>query len=146
MRTPPTPQSPLFRITLFYGPEALPGAPPRYSCVFNVKKRSWKAGVQVAVEVFQSQVEHLRDALDLERWISDLVSKVSEEERSEYELRARDLFVKELCSAKLTLGLADHVRQENASLSPDCLAEELERSARASGDRLKSDIVAELGL
>ena len=146
MPTPPTPQPPLFRITLFYGPEPLPGAPPRYSCVFNVKKRSWKAGIQVAVEVTRSQVERLRDALDLERWITDVVSKVSEEERSEYALRARDLFVKELCSAKLTLGLAAHVRQENASLPPDCLAEELERSVSESGDRLKSGIMAELGL
>jgi hypothetical protein len=146
MSTPPAPQPPLFRITLFYGPEALSGAPARYGCVFNVKKRSWKAGVQVAVEVPCSQVERLRDALDLERWISDLVSRVSEDERSEYELRARDLFVKELCSAKLTLGLAAHIKQENASLPPDCLAEELERSVRESADRLKSGILAELGL
>ena len=146
MTTPPAPQSPLFRITLFYGPEPLPGAPPRYSCVFNVKKRSWKAGVQVAVEVPRSQVERLRDALDLEHWINDLVSTVSADERSEYEMRARDLFVKELCSLKLTLGLEAHVKQENTSLPPDCLAEELERSVTESGDRLKSVIMAELDL
>jgi len=146
MQTPPIPQPPAFRITLFYGPEALPGAPARYRCVFNVKKRSWKAGVQVAVEVSRSQVERLREALHLEKWTSDLLSSVSDDERSAYELRAQDLFVKELCSAKLELGLAAHVKQENASLPVDCLAEELERSVRESADRLKSGIIAELGL
>ena len=146
MSIPPTPQPPLFRITLFYGPEALPGDPPRYSCVFNVKKRSWKAGVQVAVEVSRGQVERLVDALDVEHWITALVSTVPEDERSDYVTRARDLFVKELCSLKLTLGLDAHVKQENASLPPDCLAEELDRSVRKSGDRVKSGIMAELDL
>jgi hypothetical protein len=146
MTIPPAPQLPPFRITLFYGPEPLPGAPPGYRCIFNVKKRSWKAGVQVAVEVPRAQVERLRDALGLEPWITDLMSTVSEGERSDYETRARDLFVKELCSLKLALGLDAYVKQENASLPSDCLAAELERSATESGDRLKSVIVAELDL
>ena len=40
-----------FRVTLFVGPQAVQGKPFTHVTVFNVKKRSWKGGVQVAVEL-----------------------------------------------------------------------------------------------
>jgi hypothetical protein len=46
-----------FRVTLFVGPQPVEGRPFTSSCVFNVKKRSWKGGIQVAVVITQSQIE-----------------------------------------------------------------------------------------
>ena len=50
-----------FRITFFFGPEAAPDRPGVVRCVFNVKKRSWKGGVQVTVELEAAQLERIRD-------------------------------------------------------------------------------------
>src|SRR6266705_5247993 len=49
-----------FRITFFFGPEAAPDRPGVVRCVFNVKKRSWKGGVQVTVELASAQFERIR--------------------------------------------------------------------------------------
>ena len=48
-----------FRVTLFVGPEQVQGKPFTHSTVYNVKKRSWKGGIQVAVELNQTQVDQL---------------------------------------------------------------------------------------
>lgn len=144
MSSVPAPQLPQFRVTLFYGPELTEDDPARFTCVFNVKKRSWKGGVQIAVDVSAAQAARLQDALSVGAWIAEWLAAVSEEDRSSYECRAHDLFVQELCSMKLTLALDLDVRQDNSSLPIDTFVEELEREALQSADRIKSNILAEL--
>src|SRR6266852_7114518 len=77
-----------FRITFFFGPEVAPDRPGVLRCVFNVKKRSWKGGVQVTVELGELQLERLRDRGQLGELIEMIRAKVEPETFAEYELRA----------------------------------------------------------
>jgi len=140
----PAPQLPQFRVTLFYGPELAEDEPARFTCVFNVKKRSWKGGVQIAVDVSTTQVRRLQQALNIDAWIADWLAAVPEDDRSSYECRAHDLFIQEICSVKLALALDLDVRQDNNALSVDAFVEELDRQAIQSADRIKSNILTEL--
>jgi hypothetical protein len=142
----PTPQLPLFRVTLFYGPEPAEDDPARLVCVFNVKKRSWKGGVQIAVEVSTAQTSRLQHALSFDVWMDTWLAALPEEERPSYERRARDLLIQEICSTKLTLALDLEVRQDNNSLPVDTLVEELDRQVNAGADRIKANILTELDL
>ena len=146
MSSVPTPQLPLFRVTLFYGPEPAEDDPARLMCVFNVKKRSWKGGVQVAVEVSAAQISRLQRALSFDLWVDTWLAALPEEERLSYESRARDLLIQEICSTKLTLALDMDVRQDNSSLPVDTLVEELDGQVNAGADRIKANILTELDL
>jgi hypothetical protein len=68
-----------FRITLFYGPEAVEDQPSIQNCVYNVKKRSWKGGIQVAVEIDDAQLSRARASIDFERWLRPHLTGVSAE-------------------------------------------------------------------
>jgi len=140
--SPPPPQ---YRVTLFYGPEPVASRPSRVACVFNVKKRSWKGGVQVAVELDETQVERAREAAGLALWLETVLAGVPAEEREDYAGRAQDLFVQGLCATKLELALGG-LQQENSSLGADMLARELERAVPRQSDRIKAQILAELDL
>ena len=59
MSSVPIPELPQYRVTLFFGPEPVKARPSRVCCVFNVKKRSWKGGVQIAVEFLDPDGHHL---------------------------------------------------------------------------------------
>jgi hypothetical protein len=131
---------------LFYGPELAEDDPPRLTCVFNVKKRSWKGGVQIAVDVSTVQVGRLQHALHIDAWITKWLAAVPEEDRPSYERRGHDLFVQEICSLKLALALDLDVRQDNSALSVDTLVEELDRQVEAMSERIKSNILTELDL
>ena len=146
MSSVPTPQLPLFRVTLFYGPDAAEGHPARLMCVFNVKKRSWKGGVQIAVEVSAEQVTRLREALGFDSWIIEKLAAFPEEERPGYEQRAGDLLIQEICSTKLSLALNLDVRQDNTSLTVDTLIDELNRKVEEEAFRIKSNILTELDI
>lgn len=146
MSSVPAPQLPLFRVTLFYGPEPAEDDPARLMCVFNVKKRSWKGGVQIAVEVSVAQASRLQHMLSFDAWIDEWLAAVPEEERVSYESRARDLLIQEICSIKLTLALDTDVRSDNSSLPVDTLVEELDRQVKAGADRVKAHILTELDL
>lgn len=146
MSSVPAPQLPLFRVTLFYGPEPAEDDPARLTCVFNVKKRSWKGGVQIAVEVSAAQIARLQRTLSFDLWIETWLATLQDEERSSYESRARDLWIQEICSTKLTLALDTDVRQDNSSLPVDTLVEELDRQVKAGADRIKANILSELDL
>jgi hypothetical protein len=140
------PQLSLFRVTLFYGPEPADDDPPRVTCVFNVKKRSWKGGVQIAVDVSAAQVSRLQQALHIDAWIAEWLAAVPEEDRPSYERRGHDLFVQEICSMKLALALELDMKQDNSALSVDTLVEELDRQVEAASERIKSNILTELDL
>ena len=142
----PTPQLPLYRITLFYGPEAVAGDPPRLSCVFNVKKRSWKAGVQIAVEITDAQLALIRQRLRFEAWLTDRLDPLPASERNEYAGRAADLLAQEICSIKLALALDDDIRQDNSRLDALRYVEQVNEAAVEQGERIKSHILTELDL
>ena len=144
MSSVPAPQLSQFRVTLFYGPELAEDDPARYTCVFNVKKRSWKGGVQIAVHVSAAQATRLQNALSVGAWMTEWLATVPEEDRSRCQCRGHDLFVQEICSIKLALALALDVRQDNSTLPVDIFVEELEREALRSADRIKSNILTEL--
>ncbi len=140
-----SPETPAYRITLFYGPEADPGPPLIHRCVFNVKKRSWKGGVQVAVEVEDRQVRRAEAALKLDEWLQTILAGLQAAEHARYEARARELFLQGICLIKLTLAL-EGLRQENSSIPADRFAAAVDQAVAAQGDQLKRDILSELDL
>lgn len=146
MSTVPVPQLPPFRVTLFYGPEPVAGDPTRLACVFNVKKRSWKGGVQIAVEVSAAQAAQLDEMLTFGEWIEACLAEVPVEERPTYAQRAHDVLVQELCLMKLTLALESNAQQDNTTLPADAFAGELARTVEQEAERIKSNILRELDI
>ncbi len=142
----PIPQLPLFRVSLFYGPEPVEDDQARLMCVFNVKKRSWKGGVQIAVEVSDAQVKRLQQSLEFDAWILNALRDVPQTDRQSYEIRMRDLLVQELCSLKLSVALDCDIRQENTRLPSDRFIEELDQRAVGQSDHIKAKILTELDL
>lgn len=142
----PIPQLPLFRVTFFYGPESVENDRGCQRCVFNVKKRSWKGGVQIAVEVADEQVTRLRQSLEFDVWIKRMLSGVPAEDRVGHESRAHELFVQEMCAIKLSLALDREVHQENTTVSSNAFLDELDHKVVQSADRIKDNILTELDL
>ncbi len=101
-----------FRTTFFFGPEEVPGRPGILMCVFNTKKRSWKGGIQIAVELAGAQLERLRERGLLGELLEMLRARVAPETFAEYEQRARDLFTQQVCRAKLDLAIEETLRWE----------------------------------
>src|SRR6266487_1537554 len=114
-----------FRITFFYGPDNVPDRLNAVMCVFNVKKRSWKGGVQVVVELAQAQLEQLRERGLLSELMEMIRAKVEAETFDEYEQRARELFTQQVCRNKLDLAIATGINQENQTIAADALKEVL---------------------
>jgi hypothetical protein len=146
MSSQPGPELPPYRITLFYGPESVEAHPSHVVCVFNVKKRSWKGGVQVAVELDEAQVSNAKQALAFEPWLRKALASIAAEERPTYESRAQDLFIQSLCSLKLDLAIEAGIQQENGRIAAEAFADELLRAVAQQADRLKTQILAELDL
>lgn len=146
MSSAPTPQVPQYRITLFYGPERPDGGPPRVHCVFNVKKRSWKGGIQVLVEVGDPQVAHAAEVVGLSAWMKAALDRLPEEDRRAAEARVPDLFAQALCALKLDLVVEAGLPQENATVDHRALGPELDRAVPERADRLLSYVRTELDL
>jgi hypothetical protein len=141
-----SPQVPVYRITLFYGPESMPGVPETLQCVFNVKKRSWKGGVQIVVAVEEAQLTTVKEALQFDQWVEGILSSVPQEEHSDYALRAQDLFVQQVCHLKLQLAIQQGIRQENSQLDSKMLWQELEEAVVREISSIKEQVLAELDL
>jgi len=146
MSSVPIPQIPQYRVTLFYGPEAVEHCPSRLRCVFNVKKRSWKGGVQVAVEVEESQVALAGQSSGFDAWLTAALGKAPRSEQGVDARRARELFVQSLCSLKLDLALEAGIPQENRCLTGEQFVRELNRAVSEQADRLRSYVSTELDL
>jgi hypothetical protein len=146
MSSAPVPQNPQYRVTLFFGPEPVEGRHSTVSCVFNVKKRSWKGGVQVAVEMEEEQLARVRQAIGFDPWLKTALSDVPEAERDHYESRARDHFVQAMCSLKLDLVFEAGIPQENQTIRADALTVEMDRAVPKQADRIKAQILAELDI
>ncbi len=133
-----------FRTTFFFGPEDVPGRPGILMCVFNTKKRSWKGGIQVAVELTGVQLERLRDRGQLGELVEMLRAKVEPEVFAEYEPRARDLFTQQVCRVKLDLASAKGLAQENQTIGAEAFQDELDRAVLAGADAIRQVILTEL--
>ena len=145
--TIPTPQLPHYRITLFYGPEPVAGRQAVQDCVFNVKKRSWKAGVQVAVELADSQMTRARAMLGFGEWLRDILARLDPEDRTMYERRAEELLIQNMAAVKLDLAIdAGMMAQENQRLDSEALVLELDRRLPEHDEQIKARILAELDL
>ncbi len=142
----PTPQVPEYRVTLFYGPEPVEGRPARLSCVFNVKKRSWKGGVQVEVEIHQKQLEAARRSTNLDRVLQAVLAAAPEAECRDLHSRASELLAQATCALKLDLALERGLSQENGRLDSEDLLDVLDGAIKARAGRLKEQVLAELDL
>lgn len=138
------PEAPPYRITLFYGPEPVEDRPGFLCCTFNVKKRSWKGGVQIAVEVDERQVTQARDTVGFETWLKRILSTLLDGEQADFENRARDLFVQHLCALKLDLAIEAGLQQESSRVVAEAFMRELDAAVPKRKDRLISGIRAEL--
>ena len=122
------------------------GRPFTFSCVFNVKKRSWKGGVQVAVVMTQNQIDSLSAALDFSRWLALALIDLSDEHRASHEHRASELFVQALCWCKLDLALRSGIAQENQCLADDIGIVGVRETVIKRRDFITSYIASELDL
>lgn len=139
-------ESTQFRVTLFVGPQPVEGKPCTQSTVFNVKKRSWKGGIQVSVEIAQSQINAISSALGFPQWSAETIATVPIEERLLYQDRAEELFVQAVSWCKLDLLLQGGVTQKNQCLSADTFKEDLNEAAVARRDFITSHVASELDL
>ena len=144
MSTSSSPQIPRYRTTLFFGPEAHETNPNIFYCVFNVKKRSWKGGIQLVVEIAQPQASHCKQILQLETWLRSILRHLPQEDYDEYFQRGQDLFLQCLCQEKLQLAMEGGLRQETTLLPHDVLSQELEEAILQNGHTLKETLFAEL--
>lgn len=134
-----------YRVTLFFGPEPVHGTTDVLACVFNVKKRSWKAGIQVSVEVILEQVARLRHELRLMDRLSEALLAIAPEERSASEQRIEDLFVQAVAWCKLALGM-EALTQENQGIPAAAFVSELDRLVMDRREDVVAYIVSELDL
>ena len=135
-----------FRVTLFVGPQTVNGTPFTYSCVFNVKKRSWKGGIQVAVDLTKNQIELLNTDIGLSRWLAQALLDLTEEDRASHEERAHELFIQAVCWCKLDLALQTGITQDNQCLAADRWVAELRESVTRRTNFITSYIATELDL
>lgn len=135
-----------YRVTFFFGPESVDGQPDLLACVFNVKKRSWKAGIQISVEIRTDQLLDLRQKMDLAERLSKSVIALDPHERPHYQERIADLFAQAVCWCKLDLKLQRGVTQENQRIHADELTIELDQEARNRADHVLAYILRELDL
>ena len=140
------PESSSYRVTLFFGPEAVRGHTGAHACVFNVKKRSWKAGVQVSVEFSLDQLAAIREKLHLTERLATAFETIASDERPSYEGRAADLFAQAVCWCKLDLRLNSGLIQENQRIPASELVLELDQAAIARCEYVFSYILTELDL
>jgi len=140
------PQIPLFRITLFYGPETFEGASEAIHCVFNVKKRSWKGGVQVGILIERNQIQRLEKKLAFQSWIEEQLQVIPSDEREDYLKRGFDLFIQFICFHKLETFIRQGIKQENVQVSADFLISETDEAIQREAQKIKQQIMVELDI
>lgn len=144
MIRPPSPPVPQYRVTLFYGPESDDQDADILYCVFNVKKRNWKGGVQVVVKLEREQFKRLKQKLSFGDWLSIQLSTIPKNEREEFVRRGEDILAQCICQAKLMLAIRDGLKQENGELAPTYLFTELEEIVEKEEHSLKTQVEEEL--
>ena len=137
---------PSYRVTFFFGPEPVQGQPDVLACVFNVKKRSWKAGIQVSAEIDADQLSVLRQKMRLDDRLAKSLTALDPHERPHYQERIADLFAQAVCWCKLDLRLQAGVAQNNQRIPADELTIELDQDAGNRVDYILAYILGELDL
>jgi len=140
------PQIPLFRITLFYGPEDVEGASETIHCVFNVKKRSWKGGIQVGIQLDRSQLKELSQQLNYTSWIEQVLQAMPCKDRDGYRNHAGDLLAQLICFYKLQKYIHRGILQENVQVGADQLFEETQEVVCREIEEIKRKILVELDI
>jgi hypothetical protein len=140
------PEPSQFRVTLFVGPQPVEGKPFTSSCVFNVKKRSWKGGIQVAVVLTQSQIDTLSADVDFSRWLALALVDLADEDRVSSQKRAHELFIQAVCWCKLNLRLQSGIAQENQSLEDETWNAEIRDAVIKRTNFITSYVASELDL
>ena len=140
------PEPSQFRVTLFVGPQPVEGKPFTSSCVFNVKKRSWKGGIQVAVAITRSQIDVLSSDVDFSHWLALALIDLSDEDCLSYQKRARELFIQAVCWCKLDLALQSGITQENQFFSDEAWIPEVRDTVIKRTNFITSYIASELDL
>jgi hypothetical protein len=139
-----SPELSSYRVTLFFGPEPVEKETGVQACIFNVKKRSWKAGVQVSVEIGPEQLAGLRHKVRLVDRLAEVLMMLSPDERSAHQARAEDFFVQSVTWCKLDLCLRAGLTQENQRISAVDFVSELDRSVVARMEYVIAYIMTEL--
>jgi hypothetical protein len=142
----PSPELSPYRVTLFFGPEPVDERPGEVTCVFNVKKRSWKAGIQVSVEIHSDQLASLREQIRLRDRLSSSFSALDPDARPDYEARVTDFFSQAACWCKLDLRLETGLAQENQRIPAGDLVPELNHALAARAEYAVTYILTELDL
>jgi len=137
---------PSYRVTFFFGPEPVDGQPDVLSCVFNVKKRSWKAGIQVSVEVSTDQLLFLRQKMPLADRLAKSLAVLDPHERPYYEERIAESFAQAVCWCKLDLRLQAGMASENQRIQADELTTELDQEVSNRAAYVLAYILAESDL
>lgn len=143
---PMTRESSSYRVTLFFGPEPVDGTPAAHACVFNVKRRSWRAGIQVAVEISSDQLTTLRRKIQLTDRLTQSFETLVSEERAAREDRVADLFVQAVARCKLDLRLQTGLRQENSRILASELVPELDQAVTSRAEYVLAYVLTELDL
>jgi hypothetical protein len=146
MAVEPAPEPSQFRVTLFVGPQQVEGQPFTSSCVFNVKKRSWKGGIQVAVVITRSQIDTLSTDVDFSRWLALALADLADEDRLSHQKRAHELFIQAVCWCKLDLALQSGITQENQGLADDTWIPEVRDTVIKRTNFITSYVASELDL
>lgn len=137
---------PSYRVTFFFGPEPVEGRTDVLVCVFNVKKRSWKAGIQVSVEMNTDQLSVLQEKMRLADRLAKSLMALDPQERPHYQDRMADCFVQAVCWCKLDLRLQAGVAQENQRIQANELTIELDHEFSNRTDDVLAYILGELDL
>ncbi|HEV8329766.1 MAG TPA: hypothetical protein VGQ08_20055 [Nitrospiraceae bacterium] len=140
------PEPSQFRVTLFVGPQPVEGRPYASSCIFNVKKRSWKGGIQVAVVITQNQIDTLSTDVDFSRWLALALIDLADADRLSHQNRAHELFIQAVCWCKLDLALQSGITQENQCLADDTWVTEVRDTVIKRTNFITSYIATELDL
>lgn len=140
------PEPSQFRVTLFVGPQPVEGRPYTFSCVFNVKKRSWKGGIQVSIMLTQSQIDRFSTDIDFSRWLALALVDLAGEDRLSHQERAHELFIQAVCWCKLDLALQSGIAQENQSLEDTTWDAEIRDTVIKRTDFITSYVTSELDL
>ncbi len=140
------PQIPLFRITLYYGPEVYDGGSETIHCVFNVKKRSWKGGVQVDIMVGRGQIKRLETRLKFPLWIDELLRVVPINDQEDYKKRGYDLFTQFICFHKLEIYIRQGIKQENVQVAAESFIPETDEVIQREARKIKEQIGVELDM
>jgi hypothetical protein len=135
-----------YRVSFFFGPEPVEGKAEVLACVFNVKKRSWKAGIQVVVEISNRQLSTLGQTIQLSDRLEKSLVAVEPQERSDHQERSGDVFVQAVCRCKLDLQLMAGLTQDNHRILAEELTAELDQEIRKYPEHIISTILDELDL